>query len=191
MIVCPVCEHQQAAGDECENCGKKLVARTGAAVAPVQAMPELEGTLHTGAANVVAQPMPELEATKMSAPAQVPTERMQELEVNQVVRPDLAVQVDKMSDLDTGREADDGQRTAAPTGAVTCRYCGNVQAKGLLCDRCGMRVPRAAEAATAGPGQSAPKKGETIWSRCKKCGAAAKAGHPCGDCGHAVPMPEN
>jgi methionyl-tRNA synthetase len=190
MIVCPVCEHQQAAGEECEQCGKKLVVGRALAAVPVQALPELEQTVHTGPLNVVAQPMPELEATKLASPAQVPAERMQELEVNQVVRPGLAVQIDKMTELDTGREADDGQKTAAPSGAVGCRYCGNVQAEGLMCDRCGMRLPRTPAAAVAGS-PVAKKFKETVWVRCKKCAAKAKAGERCGDCGQEVPLSDN
>lgn len=189
MIACPVCEHQQAAGEECENCGKRLVAAPNTAALPVQVLPELEQTLHTGPGNVVAQPMPELEATKLTTPAQVPAERMQELEVNQVVRPGLAVQVEKMSDLDTGREAD-GAKTVAPTGPVGCRYCGNIQATGLMCERCGMRLPRAPVAAVAGT-PAAKKFKDTIWVRCKKCAAKAKAGDRCGDCGQDVPMPDS
>ncbi len=44
------------------------------------------------------------------------------------------VSVEAVPELDTGRAADDGVRTAVPTGAVVCRYCRNVQAEGMVCD---------------------------------------------------------
>ena len=37
---------------------------------------------------------------------------------------------------------DDGQRTVLQVGAVTCRYCRNVQSTGSLCERCGMKLPQ-------------------------------------------------
>ncbi|MFL5318303.1 MAG: hypothetical protein ACJ790_01505 [Myxococcaceae bacterium] len=190
MIVCPVCENQQPSGDECSVCGKQLTAAKGATVAPVAPLAELEVTQHTGPQNVVAQPIEGLEVTRIPSPAQVAPESVEGLEHTEVVLRNLQVIVDRVADLELGREVDDGVRTAAPTGAVTCRYCQNVQAEGLICNRCGMRLPKARIEAEAVAGSPNPKK-EPVWTRCKRCGAPAKAEEPCRDCGTFVPLPDN
>jgi hypothetical protein len=68
-----------------------------------------------------------------------------------------------------------------------------VQAEGLICDKCGMKLPRvtAVEQPDSGSGGAvAKKKDEAVWVRCRSCGAPAKGGDRCGDCGREVPMPE-
>jgi methionyl-tRNA synthetase len=76
-------------------------------------------------------------------------------------------------------------RVALPTGAITCRYCRNVQATGSICEKCGMRLPVViiVPQATGAPA----KKGEPVSARCRACGAPAKAGERCGDCGNLLP----
>ncbi|HLL53609.1 MAG TPA: hypothetical protein VK447_08695 [Myxococcaceae bacterium] len=126
MIICPVCEHQQAQGDECENCGKKLVARTQAAV-QVSAMPELEQTviadpkLQVPAAvmqeleqtvvadrklQVQAAPMTEMEQTRQQAGPDLPQQSVPDLEMTRQAQagPDLPVQ--PLQDFDSGRVAE-------------------------------------------------------------------------------------
>lgn len=166
MIVCPLCEHQQAQGTECDGCGKVLVSG--------------------GAAKVEVSPLPELELSRVRAGPDLPAVRLPDLEATGApgVGP---VPVQPLPELEAGRAPADGTRTAAPVGPVTCRYCRNVQAEGAVCERCGMRLPKlAAPVEARGP---APK-GEAVWTRCRKCGAPAKGGERCGDCGHPVPMPE-
>lgn len=43
MTVCPLCEHVQEQGDECDNCGKPL-ASPGAPLPQSEALPDLEPT---------------------------------------------------------------------------------------------------------------------------------------------------
>jgi hypothetical protein len=178
MTVCPVCEHPQAEGNACDVCGKVfLVARTvdvpvqtlgelegtrydGEPLAtPVQTLPELEGTALRGGPDLPAAPIPELERTKLEGHSDTPILPLDEMEL--------------------GRAEDDGIRTAAPTGPLTCRYCRNVQADGAFCDRCGMRLPRASGDVAAPVGALA----EGEWTVCTACGSRAQMGRPCGECG--------
>ncbi len=184
MIVCPVCEHQQAAGFECENCGKQFAKPRTAAV-PVAPMLELEQTrLVRPGLNVASEPMAELERTRMQSGPDLPAQRVVDLEATSVPKVG-AVPVQAVPELDLGREQDDGQRTAAPVGAVICRYCRNVQEAGLLCDKCGMRLSRVAAApASASPAAAA---GEGEWTRCKDCGSRARRSTRCSNCGNEVP----
>ncbi len=188
MITCPVCEHQQAQGNECDSCGKQLAV---ASPVPLQLAPmaELEGTqISGGRAEVQVQAMADLEVTKLRGGPDLPAQVVADLDrtaLEQVGE----VTVEAVGDLDTGRAADDGQRTVLPTGAVTCRYCKNVQSEGSVCVKCGMKLPYVVRAA---PGPAAPtskQRAVTVWSRCRACGAKARAGEKCGDCGHQVPMP--
>jgi hypothetical protein len=185
MIVCPVCEHQQAQGAACDNCGKVFgnVKPPPSAVAP---MPELEGTHHGAAEIGQAQPVEGLEATRMRAGPDLPPMPVPELDRHQAPTDDF-VPVLPMDELDLGRAPDDGVRTAAPVGAVTCRYCKAVQAEGAVCNKCGMRLPKVAAPAAS---TSARKAGAGESTRCRKCGAPAKTGAKCGDCGQPVPIPE-
>jgi methionyl-tRNA synthetase len=181
MIICPVCEHQQAQGDECDNCGKKLQVPRAAAAVAVATLPELEQTLHAGGrAPVQAETIPELDQTRQKAGPDLPPQVVQDMETTRAAPIDK-VSVETVPELDTGRAADDGVRTAAPVGAVTCRYCRNVQAEGLVCDRCGMRLPKARPTqAEAKPGVVAE---EVPWVPCPKCRTPTRPNKICTVCG--------
>jgi ribosomal protein L32 len=184
MIICPVCEHQQAQGDECDNCGKKLQVPRAAAAVVVATLPELEQTVHAGGrAPVQAVPMAELDHTRQKAGPDLPPQAVQDMETTRAAPIDK-ISVEAVPELDTGRAPDDGVRTAAPTGAVTCRYCRNVQAEGLVCDRCGMRLPKARIA------QEAAKPGavdvEAPWLPCQKCRTPTRPNKICTVCGTRV-----
>jgi hypothetical protein len=185
MIVCPVCEHQQAAGTECENCGKQF-SKANAAAVPVARLPELELTPLVGdRLNVTAAPMPDLEVTRLNAGPDLPAQRVADLELT--AAPEIGeVPVQALPELDLGRSEDDGIRTPVQEGAVTCRYCRNVQAEGLVCEKCGMRLPRNATAAATPAAAGAVSKGDDEWTRCKDCGSRAKRHHRCGNCGNMV-----
>ncbi len=188
MILCPLCEHPQEAGDTCDNCGKQLSAPRPTAVATAP-LAELEQTeLPAARAPVAVSALAELEQTRAGR-VEVPVQALPEVERTGAA-PVQAPPVQPLPELDLGRAADDGVRTAAPTGAITCRYCRNVQAAGLLCERCGMALPKAKAPAAAARGAAPVRAGDTVWTRCRKCGATARGGERCGDCGHAVPMPE-
>lgn len=187
MIVCPVCEHQQAAGFECDVCGKDLGASLGDGdlIAPladdIPRLPDLEQTGAEQAKNVPVEPMPGLEANIGAAGTpQVPVQRMAELET--FAAPVGEVPVAPMPDLSLDRAEFVGQKAAAPGAQVQCRYCGNVQAKGAICERCGMRLPRGAAAGAKGP------RAPTALVRCKACGTPGVEGERCKgqDCGRVV-----
>ncbi|HYI00051.1 hypothetical protein [Hyalangium sp.] len=185
MIICPVCEHPQAQGDECDNCGKKLqVAKIAAAVA-VPTLAELEQTHHMGGRVAVDAPvMAELDHTRQQAGPDLPAQSVQDLEVTRMAPVDK-VSVEAVPELDTGRAVDDGVRTAAPTGAVVCRYCRNVQAEGMVCDKCGMRLPRVRPTAAAkGPGGVSEE--DLTWLPCKKCRTPTRPNKICTVCGTRV-----
>ncbi len=183
MIICPVCEHQQAQGEECDNCGKRLQAARAVAVA-VPTLPELEQTQHSGGKVPVEAPvLPELDHTRQKVGPDLPPQAVQDLEATRAA-PVGQVSVQGLAELDTGRAPDDGVRTAAPTGAVTCRYCRNVQATGLVCDRCGMRLPRA-RLATAPAAQGAVDD-DAPWMPCPKCRTPNRPQRLCTVCGTRV-----
>ena len=180
MVTCPVCEHTQAQGGECENCGKLLGAARVVEV-PVARMAELEMTA-VAARNIPVQvaPLEELELTRQRAGPDLPAQNLAELErtASASVGP---VAVEKVPEMDLGRVEDDGVRTALPAGQVVCRYCRSVQVEGLLCERCGMRLPRVRPA----PAAVVPA-GEEQETRCLECGSRAHVGQLCGNCGVLV-----
>jgi ribosomal protein L32 len=188
MIICPVCEHQQAQGDECDNCGKKLQVPKVVAAVAVPTLPELEQTHHAGGRVAVEAPiLPELDHTRQQAGPDLPPQVVQDME-NTRAAPIDKVSVEAVPDLDTGRAADDGVRTAAPSGAVVCRYCRNVQAEGMVCDRCGMRLSRVRPAAgAAGTGAKASANDEDLaWMPCQKCRTPTRPNKICTVCGTRV-----
>jgi ribosomal protein L34E len=184
MIICPMCEHQQAQGTECEVCGKKLTAVAPVAVA-VAPLPDLEQTQVAGGRAPVpaVAAIPDLELTRQQAAPSVAVQPVPELDTGRSAAA-LNVMVAPIPDIDTGRAASDGVRTAAPAGAVVCRYCRNVQDTGAVCDRCGMRLPKvrmATPEASAAPAASGER------TRCPRCHTPAHAGRACITCGTLVP----
>lgn len=180
MIVCPVCEHQQAAAAECAVCGKPLV-RAATPAPPAQPMAELELNRHP-AGPVRATPLPELELTRIVGGPELPVAPLADLE--RAGASAAEVPVEPLGDLERGRFEDSAPRTTLPVGAATCRYCRNVQAEGLFCDRCGMRLPRHSASGAS------PKidTDEPVMVR-HACGAKTEAGLPCSECGAPVPLP--
>ena len=86
MIICPVCEHPQAQGDECDQCGKRLV-RPRPAPAAVAPMPELELTPHAGGkAPVAVERVADLEPTRTAPAGNVVHAPMLELETGRSPR---------------------------------------------------------------------------------------------------------
>jgi hypothetical protein len=186
MTVCPVCEHQQTSGLECELCGKVL-ALGAQAEPPVTSLPGLERTELGSPPEATTTPMAELEHNSHLAGPDLPASKVADLAPTIEPSP-KDVLVSPLPELDRGRVQDVEGRTAVLSGAVTCRYCRNLQVEGFLCDRCGMRLPRRSPAGAAGP--NATKGAQAVSARCRRCGAAAKAGQRCGDCGHPVELTE-
>jgi hypothetical protein len=128
------------------------------------------------------EPTPGLEPTLVAAVPEMPGEPLLGWEAT-VVSPALAVAVAELPDLDRGRATVEAGPPAVP-GPRRCRYCRNVQPKGLLCDRCGMSLPPVQSertelpVATAGGRVRCPRCGERTpieWERCGGCGALLPA----------------
>lgn len=170
-------------GDECDSCGKKLQAPRPVAVA-VTALPELEQTqLAGGRAPVATEVVPELELTRQKVGPDLPAQVVPDLDPTRMDKAALAaVPVGPMQEIDTGRAEDDGVRTMAPIGPVVCRYCRNVQAEGMVCDKCGMRLPRARLDAPA-QAHGARKGDDSGWVSCPRCSTPNRPGRSCATCG--------
>ncbi|MFN7134710.1 MAG: hypothetical protein ACK4N5_21705, partial [Myxococcales bacterium] len=164
MIVCPVCEHQQALGDVCETCGKQLVEPK-----PM---------------NVARETLPDLETTAIAASdANVLDVRMAELELHASAA--VTVAPEKMADIELTRVAEDAARTPPPQ-VLTCRYCGGSQQKGTLCDTCGMKLP------TFRPAQqtAAAAAADSAVVPCPACGIKGPTNKTCQACGAFIRRPE-
>ncbi len=167
MVVCPLCEHPQELGDTCEECGRAL-GGLGAAPLPTPALEGLERTQLEGGADMpLGEPMPELSSHRaagvfISEPTAVPGFEPTELLGGQGEQP-------------TPRVA--AGSPAVPQAMVSCRYCGQPQGDGPLCERCGMQLPRLFRA-------SDPD--EEGRSRCPACGAKAQLRERCPSCGASL-----
>ena len=140
MIACPVCQHAQEHGAECEVCGKRLVA----GLTPAdRAIAPIEGLEPTGfvQANVLEEPLPDLEPTLRGADAPVVEERTPGLEATRAPPVDVG-DAPPVPDLErTAQEIPDDAPAALPDAAI-CRYCRTPAAPGdRLCARCGVRLP--------------------------------------------------
>ncbi len=172
MIVCPVCEHAQARGEECEVCGRKL-SGPGAVAVPVPLLEGLEPTRLGAAEDAPAETVPGLEPTihpggeAPAAPA---------LGVEPTRAAPVAVEVEPLPGLER-TEADpipgDGP---TPAGLLTCRYCRTPALPGeVICGTCGMRLP-----VETGPLLVPADDPEPI--RCPACGTVGR-GTNCSGCG--------
>jgi hypothetical protein len=180
MRPCPVCE-SPVSGSTCEVCGRELGSAP-AATAPIAALEGLEPTELPGlpALGLPLERAPDLEPTLRAAVAEIPAEPLLGWEATEALGgPD--VPAGGLVDVDLGRETAVDPPTVLST-AATCRYCRNVQATGLFCDRCGMQLPRPlqrSEAAAAAPLERVS---------CPRCFERTPADRPrCGACGALLP----
>jgi hypothetical protein len=136
-MICPVCEHQQLTGSECEVCGRRLAegAATDPGIAP------LEGLEVTRFAPVDAdgERVQDLETTH-HLPVDVPPEAPVELD------PTCAEPVDVVPEVTPGIERTHveliGDGPTPLPAFVVCRYCRTAASPGeRICARCGMRLP--------------------------------------------------
>lgn len=190
-MICPVCEHSQELGVECEVCGKDLAGLGGLGSPPVRAerLEGLELTAPEPVGEISVEPIQGLDITPHAAvdvEAVKVEVRLDELE-STLRAPVGEVPVEALADLSVDRVPDDGQRTPPPGGPITCRYCRNVQAVGSFCERCGMKL---SVALTAAPTAEKVGMDSEAKVRCRSCGALSKVGQRCGDCGNEVPYPE-
>jgi hypothetical protein len=174
MIVCPVCEHRQEAGSECQQCGRRLEEGRGTD-APVERLDGLEPTAldTSGVASATADPMAGLEVTRFD-PAEAPllSEIVPDLE--QTRAEPVEITADATPDLERVLAGlpDDGPTLLPLT--TTCRYCRTEAAPGeRLCDRCGMRLelPGAPPPPTAAGPRLCSCGTPVTRSTCPACGA--------------------
>ncbi len=181
MRPCPVCD-SPLTGWSCEVCGKQVgpPPAVATATAPLEGLERTQ--LPADGPGLAIDPAPDLEPTASSAVPEVPAEPLPGWEVTHAdLGPD--VHAGGLPDLDAGRAASEGPPAVAPTVA-TCRYCRNVQASGLFCDRCGMRLPWATPTAAAA---AEP----TELRVCKRCGERSPPSmERCGACGALLPTGE-
>ncbi len=187
-MLCPVCEHQQEFGVECDVCGKDLggLGDLGPPPAAEQRVEGLEQTVGERVGEIAVERIGDLDATGFVT-GEVTVIEMNEMERTENA-PVGALPVERVADMTEDRAPDDGVRTEAPVGQVMCRYCRNVQAEGLICDTCGMKLPKVvASIVTVDSGK--PKRALEM-VRCKACGAPARPGERCSECGRDVPLPD-
>jgi hypothetical protein len=151
MIACPVCEHQQASGAECEVCGKRFAPGS----VPVDVVAPMEGLETTGLAPAGLDPGPietiaELEATR-AAPVDVQEDVTPGVEATRAAPVD-APPGEAVPDLERVHAELPGDAPTALPLAPVCRYCRTPAVPGeRLCSRCGMRLP-VIDVATVPPG---------------------------------------
>jgi rRNA maturation protein Nop10 len=178
MQLCPVCEAPVVA-NVCDVCGHALAVASLPEV-PLPRLLDLEVPLTAEGGPAAVLVLSELEPTRFAATAS--EEDWSEVEWERTCVggvPDIAA--GGLADLDTGREAPAAEHTPPSDGTVTCRYCRNVQASGLLCERCGLRLPWSRPAARA----TDPAQPQAVLA-CPQCGARTVQGRRCSNCGSAV-----
>ncbi|HEU4384556.1 MAG TPA: hypothetical protein VFR85_13800 [Anaeromyxobacteraceae bacterium] len=177
MVVCPVCEHQQAAGDECQVCGKKL-SGPGVVPLPAEALPGLELTALGGVEAPPAPPIPGLEPTHHQPAAGGAAAT---LDLEPTLAPPVEVQPQALPDLEpTEAEPIPGDGPTARPATLVCRYCRTENPPTeASCVRCGMRLP-------IWDGPAVPLgEGAPALVRCPACGTL-NAGDLCTGCGVLV-----
>lgn len=180
MELCPICETPRPPGAlECPTCGREWPPPPGVDAFPT--LPELEPTLLDPK---IAVPVETVEGLEPSAVAlgDVPVETFPELEQH-MAGPVPDATLETLSDLEPTLAEDVPVETGSPK-PPTCRYCGTVgQARGLFCDRCGMRLSRPDGA----PGETF-QEADTSGRSCPACGARRFARGLCVDCGTPLPL---
>ncbi len=140
MIVCPICEHQQAQGAECEVCGKRLLTGVAAVAAtPVVPVDGLEPTLHApiDAGDVV---LVELEPTLHAAAGPVAGDTTPDMEATSAAPVD--VDVTPTPDIERTATGIPGDLPTVLPALALCRYCRTpAMPDERICSRCGMRLP--------------------------------------------------
>ena len=185
-MICPLCETENPDdAPECASCGKAF-ATVAQADLPVVAVPGLEQTLFDAplGADAPVELVPGLERTQVARrDLRIAEERVEGVESTQIKADPTAAQFwsGGVTEVDLGREADDGVRTPAPQDDGTCPWC-HAPATGLVCDSCGRRRSRylVVPARAVGPAGSGSSDETQL---CPACFARVPAGPRCVECG--------
>jgi hypothetical protein len=182
MNSCPVCE-APAVARVCEVCGHAFAAAT---VADVEVLPlEDLDVPPTAGREPGTVPLADLEPTRF-APAASPADGSEvEFERTSIGRV-ADVAAGGLPELDRGRDETPSEPTAPAPSSVTCRYCRHVQASGLLCEDCGMRLPWNRRAA---PAPQALLDVDAL-VRCQRCGERTYQRERCSSCGGVLAILE-
>jgi predicted amidophosphoribosyltransferase len=180
MVVCPLCEHPQATGEDCEVCGKRLTG-PGVVPLPVEALPGFEPTVAAATGAAYADPMPGLEPTLM-APVDAVALPATEVEPTRMAPVNPPVEVVPGFEP-TEAEPIPGDAPAALPAVRVCRYCRTpAPPSDVICGGCGMKLP------AFGPGPAdVAASGEPAPVRCFSC-ATLNSGPErfCSGCGALV-----
>jgi hypothetical protein len=185
VIVCPLCEHQQASGEECDACGIKFSKDLAIPVA----IPALEGLEPTQLAQSDELPSSDLadwiEPTSARSVESPAASIIADLEPTRLAGTDVPSSLD-MLPADSGDPLPGDGGWFEPTfveslpdeppetTVLICRYCREpAQADQLMCARCGMKLP------VWKPDQ--PDAGDER-PICQSCGTPS-AGEVCRSCG--------
>jgi hypothetical protein len=172
MIVCPVCEHAQAAGSECEVCGRRLQAgrSTDEPVAPLEG---LEATLQAKAPEAGIEPLADLEPTRVGPVGAGTQEPSGEPDLEPTAASPVEVVVEVVPGLERIEAAIPGDLPTPEPSVVVCRYCRTAAAPGeRTCGRCGMRLPwRGPVALAEAPPRLCSCGMPITGSRCPACGS--------------------
>lgn len=180
MATCPLCEHDQPSGGECEVCGHRLRG-PGTESAPVAPLPGLEPTL-AGRVDVAGETLPDLEPTRLEPAGAAASEDRGWVEPTRA-EPAVAPPGEPVPDLERhlAEPVPDEAGALDPLAPVVCRYCRSTAMPGdKFCARCGMRLARFDPVRMAGA-----ERGELV---CRDCGAMG-AGPRCRRCGARMVSP--
>ena len=179
MIVCPVCEHPQQSGTECDVCGRQFApgALPAPPIAPLEGL-EVTSLVSREIPVDAGGPIPELEPT-LQAPVDAPEENTPGVEPTRAAPVD--VDAAEIPDLERQHAAIPGDAPTALPVAAVCRYCRTPAVPGeRLCSRCGMRLPVIDVELVAGAGEGV--------HQCSNCGAVTS--RPlCPACGNRLTPP--
>src|SRR5512143_2912573 len=182
MLTCPVCEHVQAAGDECQVCGRRLTG-AGAEGTATEPLPGLEPTL-LPPVDAPADPLPGLEPTLHPAAAEgASPEDLSSWTEPTRLAPAEAAPVEPLPGIEHHRSEPipDEEPALDPLAPVVCRYCRSTAMPGdKFCVKCGMRLQRFEPVRYA-----ALERGELV---CTDCGALGH-GPRCRRCGARMASP--
>ncbi len=185
-IQCPVCELvNDDVALECAKCGRQLMSEADleASVEPVEGLELASYAGETALAPDEGQ-IADLEQTHYApAPQAAVTERVAveptRLELAGEVLPDPTP-----DDFETGREADDGERTPDPADATVCPWC-KTPSTAKVCDACGRRRSRYTAA-----GRASGRAGDDGTQSCPNCFGRIEWTARCSECGVALPPRE-